>query len=125
MAPPSLGLGGGPAGGSGPAGGLQGPLPPSPLGGRGQCAPAVPPGGGSACGGAGGDGEDLPTPGCDMTGDLPATPLARVSHSQPDLAVLDMAAHLARTTLARGAPPPRGTLADLVALGAYHGMDER
>eukprot|EP00969_Alexandrium_andersonii_P162131 7166153-Alexandrium_andersonii.AAC.1 len=36
-----------------------------------------------------------------------------------------MAVHLARTTLARGAPPPRGTLADLIALGAQHGMAEQ
>eukprot|EP00969_Alexandrium_andersonii_P076614 3377887-Alexandrium_andersonii.AAC.1 len=36
-----------------------------------------------------------------------------------------MAAHLARTTLARDAPPPCGTLADLIALGAHHGMEER
>eukprot|EP00969_Alexandrium_andersonii_P259534 11476182-Alexandrium_andersonii.AAC.1 len=60
-----------------------------------------------------------------MTGDLPPTPLGRVSHSQPDLAVLDMAVHLARTTLEGGAPPPRGTLADMSALGARHGLDEQ
>eukprot|EP00969_Alexandrium_andersonii_P184587 8155025-Alexandrium_andersonii.AAC.1 len=60
-----------------------------------------------------------------MTGDLPPTPLSRVSHSQPDLAVLGMAVHLARTTLEDGAPPLRGTLADMLAPGARHGLGEQ
>eukprot|EP00969_Alexandrium_andersonii_P036396 1595273-Alexandrium_andersonii.AAC.1 len=61
-----------------------------------------------------------------MTGDLPATPLGAVAPSQqPEVAVLDMAVHLARASLDPGAPPPRGSLADLIDLGARHGMPER
>eukprot|EP00969_Alexandrium_andersonii_P246746 10904487-Alexandrium_andersonii.AAC.1 len=60
-----------------------------------------------------------------MTGDLPATPLEAVSPSQPEVAVLATAVHLARTSLDPGAPPPRGNLADLIDLGARHGVPER
>eukprot|EP00969_Alexandrium_andersonii_P127335 5628434-Alexandrium_andersonii.AAC.1 len=59
-----------------------------------------------------------------MTGGLPATPLAAVAPSQPDAAVLGTAVHLARTSLDPGAPPPRWNLADLIDLGARHGMPE-
>eukprot|EP00969_Alexandrium_andersonii_P099249 4377329-Alexandrium_andersonii.AAC.1 len=59
-----------------------------------------------------------------MTGDLPTTQLEEVTLSQPELAVLDLSAQLARTSLVPGDRPPRGTLADLIQLAAGYGMNE-
>eukprot|EP00969_Alexandrium_andersonii_P218952 9670299-Alexandrium_andersonii.AAC.1 len=59
-----------------------------------------------------------------MTGDLPTTQLEEVSPSQPELAVLDLSAQLARTSLVPGDRPPQGTLVDLIQLAAGYGMPE-
>eukprot|EP00969_Alexandrium_andersonii_P048231 2117016-Alexandrium_andersonii.AAC.1 len=59
-----------------------------------------------------------------MTGDLPTTQLEDVSLSQPDLAVLDLAVQMARTSLLPGGRPPQGALADLVRLAGRYGLTE-